>query len=226
MDRAETFTLEMFIRVHGFGLAHAASFPAASRGDELFKRLGTLINTLQEHAATQYSSTHASREGTTRQAVALSELQDDLEAISRTARALSFSIPGLNEKFRLPRNQGAQSWLTAGRAFAADALPIKANFIQLGMPATFLEDLNASIAAVDEAINHRGQVSGEGVAASAAIDEAIDDGMKIARELDAIVRNIFSNDPATLAAWTSARHIERAPRPLTQAVLTSFSIKI
>lgn len=212
MDRAETFTLEMFIRVHGFGLAHAASFPATSRGGGLFQSLGTLINTLQEHAATQYSSTHASKEGTTRKAVALSELQDDLEAISRTARALSLTMPGLNEKFRLPRNQGAQSWLAAGRAFAEDAAPIKANFIQLGMPATFLEDLDASIAAVDETINRKGQASGEGVAASAAIDKAIDDGMRIARELDAIVRNIFSNDPVTLAEWTSARHTERAPR--------------
>lgn len=52
MEKAETFTLEMFIRVHGFGIAHAASFPATSRGGELFPALGTLISTLQNHATT------------------------------------------------------------------------------------------------------------------------------------------------------------------------------
>jgi hypothetical protein len=36
--------------------------------------------------------------------------------------------------------------------------------------------------------------------------------MNAVRELDAIVRNTFRDDPATLAEWTSARHIERAPR--------------
>jgi ABC-type transporter Mla subunit MlaD len=215
MDRAETFTLEMFIRVHGFGTAHAASFPLTSRGGQLFQSLGTLIDTLQQHAATQFSSTNTSKEGTARKAIALEALKDELEAISRTARALALTIPGLNDKFRLPRNQGAQSWLAAGRAFAADAVPFKDNFIQLGMPADFLDTLGERIEAVDEAINHKGQVTGEGVAASAAIDEAIDSGMKIARELDALVRNIFRDDPATLAEWTSARHIERAPRSAT-----------
>jgi hypothetical protein len=36
--------------------------------------------------------------------------------------------------------------------------------------------------------------------------------MRHLRELDAIVRNIFDDDPASLAAWTSASHVERAPR--------------
>jgi hypothetical protein len=32
------------------------------------------------------------------------------------------------------------------------------------------------------------------------------------RKLDPIIRNKYANDPATLAAWTSASHIERAPK--------------
>lgn len=55
------------------------------------------------------------------------------------------------------------------------------------------------------------------VEATAAIDKLIEGGMTAVRELDPIVRNIFANEPAKLAAWLSASHVERAPRRKTQA---------
>lgn len=212
MDRAETFTLEMFIRAHGFFSARTTVFPAVSRGGDLNAQLATVISTLRQHAAAQSSSSRTSREGTRLKAVALEELQEDLKAIYRTARARALNSPGFDEKFRLPKSESAQSWLAAARAIAEEAEPNKQDFIRLGLPANFLEELQERIAEVDEIINRQGQSTGEGVAASAAIDKAIEAGMKIVRELDAIVRNIFRDDPATLAEWTSARHIERAPR--------------
>jgi cytochrome c553 len=36
--------------------------------------------------------------------------------------------------------------------------------------------------------------------------------METLRELDPIMRNLFEDDPAALAAWLTARRIERAPR--------------
>ena len=33
--------------------------------------------------------------------------------------------------------------------------------------------------------------------------------MRTVRELDALVRNTFADDPSTLAAWESASHVER-----------------
>jgi hypothetical protein len=36
--------------------------------------------------------------------------------------------------------------------------------------------------------------------------------MNATRKLDAIVRNKFRDDPAALAAWESARHVESATR--------------
>jgi hypothetical protein len=202
----------MFIRSHSFVTARPTVFPANSRGGELNTQLATSISILRQHAATQSSSTRVSREGTRLKAVALRELQEDLEAIYRTARAIALNRPGFDEKFRLPKSKSAQRWLAAARAIAAEAEPSKQDFIRLGLPANFLEELQERIAEVDEIISRRGQATGESVAAGAAIDKAIEDGMKIVRELDAIVRNIFRDDPATLAEWASARHIERAPR--------------
>lgn len=212
MDKAETRVLEMFIRVRVYGTAHAAQFPASTRGGELFTQLNTDISELQDHAATQSSSARESKEGTTLKAVALSELQDDLEAVNRTARAMALSMPGLDDKFRLPRNTGTQNWLAAARSFAADADPLKAEFIRRGLPENFLDELEAGITAVEQIINRKGQATSESVAATAAIDETIERGMQTVRELDAIVRNVFRDNAAALAEWQSARHIERAPR--------------
>lgn len=129
---------------------------------------------------------------------------------------MNSETPGLSEKFRLPKNAGAQGWLAAARSILEEAEAVQAQFIRLALPANFLEDLEARIVTLDNAINHKGQVTGESVAASAAIDAAIESGMKIVRELDVIVRNIFRDDPATLAEWTSARHIERSRKRSAQ----------
>lgn len=216
MDRDETFTLEMFTRVRAFGLAHANQFPETSRGGELLVTINQVIEELRGHAASQVSKSLASKGGTALNEAAFAALQDDLEAISRTARVMAFSIPGLDEKFRLPRNVGKQKWLATARSMAQDAEPLKAEFIRRGLPEDFLDDLKADIAKIERGIDSRDQNKGAGVAATIAIDDAVERGMRAVREMDAIVRNIFRTEPATLGEWTSARHIERAPRHATK----------
>lgn len=212
MKDSATRRFETFISVREFCAALADNFPANSRGGEVKAILDAIITEMEGHAATQSSGTRATREVTTLKAVRRAALHEDLEAISRTARALALTTPGLDDKFRLPRNVGDQAWLAAARSYATDAEPIKAGFISRGLPADFLDDLNADITAFEESIGSREQKSGERIAATASIDGAIERGMNAVRELDAIVQNIFRDDPATLARWTSAKHTERAPR--------------
>ncbi|HEX8179539.1 MAG TPA: hypothetical protein VF525_08350 [Pyrinomonadaceae bacterium] len=212
MKDTATRRLEMFIRARQFGAAHKTAFPADTRGGEVLAQLNTVITDLEGHASKQASGQRAAKEGTTLKSGARAALREDLEAISRTARALALTTPGLDDKFRLPRNAGEQAWLAAARSFAQDAAPLKSEFLRRGLPADFLEDLNASIAALEASINNRAQQTGTRVAATVAIDAAIDAGMNAVRELHAIVHNIFRDDPATLAEWTSASHTERAPR--------------
>jgi len=177
---------------------------------------------LEAHAAAQTSGKSASKEGSKLKAAARVALQDDLEAISRTARAMAITTPGLEDKFRLPRNIGDQALLAAARSFAQDAVPLKAEFIRRGLSASFLDDLNAGIAALEASIDHKAQKRGTHVAATAALDQTTEDGINVVRELDAIVRNIFRHDSAVLAEWTSASHTEsvahhaKAAQPHTQ----------
>lgn len=206
---------EMFLRVREFCASRAAEFPATTLAGELVARLNGVIDEMDTHTAAQSSGRSASMQTTVSKAAARDELRRALEAISRTARALAISIPGLEDKFRAPRSISDQALLAMARAFAADALPLKAEFTRRGMPDDFLEDLASDIEVFEQAINQKIQKREEHVAATAAIDSAIERGVNTVRELDAIMRNKFADDPASLAAWLSASHTQRAPRQTT-----------
>lgn len=212
MDDNERRRYEMFIRVREFGATRAAEFPATTLAGELFINLSTVIAELDAHASNQASQRSGTRESSTGKSAARDELRRDLEAIARTARVMALSTPGLEDKFRAPRSISDQALLALARAFAADALPLKAEFIRRGMPDDFLDDLAADIEGFEQFISQKIQRRSAQVAATAAIDGAVERGINIVRELDAIMRNKYADDQATLAAWLSASRTERKQR--------------
>jgi hypothetical protein len=213
MEDADRRSFEMLVRVRDLGATNASAFPDKSRGAELFAALGATISELDIHATVQTSGKSAAQTGTASKATARAALQEDLEAIRRTARAIALDNPAFANNFRLPRGRlNDQQLLTTARAFAADAAPLAAEFIHNELPADFLADLNADIESFARAGTTQNTSTEAHVAATKAIDAAIERGLTIVRQLDAVVRNKFRADPATLAAWTSASHVERAPQ--------------
>jgi hypothetical protein len=211
MNDTENRKRQMFSRVDGFGVEHANDFAANSIGKQLFTALRGIIAELDGHASSEVSGRGFARQGTTTRAAARHALTEDLQAIRRTARAMADDVTGLDDKFRMPPDQNDQLLLNAARAFATDAAPLSAQFIAHELPADFLADLDAGIAALEQAIDNQSSGVGDHVAAGAAIDDAINRGMITVRKLDAIVRNKYADDRAVLAEWTSASHTERAP---------------
>ncbi len=212
MNDNENRKHQMFMRAHQFLANRASEFGPTSLVKDYAPDLQGIITELDNHAAAENSGSGAARQGTVTRTQARAALREDLEAINRTARAIMDEQPGLDEKFRLPRGNNTQQLLSAARAFAADALPLKADFIAHEMPGNFIEDLDADILALEGAIDDQSGGIGHRVAASEAIDEAMERGAVIIRKLDAIIRNKYANDRAALAEWTSASHTERAPR--------------
>jgi hypothetical protein len=212
MDDKERSANEMFVRVQNFGAARVADFPAGSIGDELFASVRAAVADFDKHSAGQSSGASDARRGTSIKDGARAALSDDLDQMSRTARAMAFKIDGLDEKFRLPRYLNDQKLLETARAFAADAVAFKDAFIRYGMPADFLEDLAADIADFEAASHSQNLGIENQVTATAGVNTARQQGMNAVRQLDAVVRNKYRDDPTTLAAWERARHIERAKR--------------
>ena len=212
MNDNENRRRQTFARVHEFFASHTNDFALNSLGRTLSTNLTTIITELDGHASAEASGIGSERQGTSTRAQARRALREDLEAISRTARAMAGEVSGIDDKFRMPAAGNDQRLLTAARAFATDAAPLSAQFIAHELPADFLADLNADIVALETAIDNQSSGTGDHVAASAAIDDAIDRGVDTVRKLDAIVKNKYTNNSAVLAEWISASHTERAPR--------------
>lgn len=215
MTDDDTRCYEMLLRVRQLGTDEAATIASNTFVTDLFNSLSQVITGLETHANQQSSGLTTARQSTRSMTVARDELERDLAAISRTARSISQSIPGLEEKFRFTHDHKNQELLTASHLFAADALPLKTEFIKRGLPANFLDNLNDDINAFEEALARRTQGTTAHVNATAAIDDLVERGVKIVRELNLIMRNIFDDNHGKLAAWLSASHIERAPRRST-----------
>ena len=115
MQGTQRRVYEMFARSRDFKQSRAASFPAASRGGELFAELEEVLAVIEEHTEVQGSQASAAVQGTANRKAARVALQKSLEAIYRTARAMSYATPGLDKLFRLPRGSNDQSLLIAAR---------------------------------------------------------------------------------------------------------------
>jgi uncharacterized small protein (DUF1192 family) len=175
--------------------------------------LDSIINRLDSYLAAQVASRSAARQGAIGKTAALSKLLRGFEAISRTARPIEADDPNLLQRFRVPHGQSVQGVPAAAASVAAAARQLQAEFVLRGLPDSFVEEFEADIAALRDAVtrsieNRRAQVT-----ATAAIQELCGRGMRVLRDLDPYVRNTFSSVPETLAAWLSASRIERrSPR--------------
>lgn len=212
MNDRENRTYQKLLRVRAFVTARTADFTNNAFATQTFTSLGSVIEEIESQFADEASARGDARQGTETRAHARAALRDDLEAINRTAKAVAIEVPGVGDKFRVPRNNNDAELLNAARAFLADAAPFSDEFTQHELPATFLQDLQADINALEAAISNQSGGVENSVAAGAALDDAFDRGIDLTRRLDAIVRNKYANNPGVLAEWTSANHTERSPR--------------
>jgi hypothetical protein len=212
MKNEEVRGQAMVSRVSDFAAAEAASFPSTSIAGQLFAEIKAALKELEDHVAGQVAGDNTAREGTEQKALANEALRDMLNMLRRTARSLDHANPGVHAKFRVPPHLSTPELLGVAETQAAEATPLKADFIAYGMPATFLEDLNELIAEIREQLAAQEKGTRERVTATASISDTLEKAFAAVRRVDPIVRNVLHDQPAKLAAWASARHIERAPK--------------
>ena len=215
MTERETLQYLMAGRVADFGAARTNVFPPQSVAGKLFGIVTDDRDRLREYATSQTQGHGTAREGGGSRTVAREAVRDDLIAIKRTARILGLDTPGLDGKFQLPRRIGEQGLLTTARAFADDAAPLKDKFIAHGLPADFLEDLEADAAELEAAISEHDSGRGAHVAARAQIEATLEQLVDAVRRLDVVVTNTLRGDAGELAHWHTARHWypKRRPEP-------------
>ena len=113
----------------------------------------------------------------------------------------------------MPRSRSVQNLILAGRAFAADAVEYKADFIRYGLDLKFIENLTTATDALEAAYSETDESTQERVGTNAALVPLFKDGMIKVNRLQPIVRMKYRNDAANFSAWIYASHLEREPRP-------------
>lgn len=201
----------MFVDVQGFGVARKSDFAVDSRAAELFRILDEIINQLIESDKKQFSGAATSKQGTTSKRTLRTQLYNNLKMISRTAKAIDITKPGIADKFRLPRNGSMQDLMGAGRAFAENAEQMAVEFTSREAPADFIQILKDNLRAIEQA-NSDGQYGKRTkVAATANLSAIVERGIDTVKELDAIIRNKYRDDAGVLAEWISASHVKQSP---------------
>lgn len=203
--------LGMGRRVADLTAAHAASFPAGSRGSQLITVINEAVTELETQGAKQDAADLDGQQATAEKKAALAILQNLMKPISQTARGMEKLFPGIGGRFKMPRGS-EQNFLNRARAFVTEGTPMKAEFTARGFAADFLATLEAAAVAVEAAIDRQNQALAAQTAATAAVNAAQQQLIDSVRELSPIARNTFRDDPATLAAWESASHVERPPK--------------
>jgi hypothetical protein len=200
---------ETFLRTQAFG---RENFPDADRTTFVGRQLAAIDSVLaglDSHAGAQAAGVSAARQGTLGKDAALAKLLGSLVAIRRTARPMAANDPTLLQQFRVPYGQSVQGVLAVAVSVATAARQLKAEFVQRGLPETFVEELEADTDALREAVTRKIENRRAHVTATAAIRELCERGMKALRELDPFMRNTYAAEPARLAAWLSASRVER-----------------
>jgi hypothetical protein len=133
-----------------------------------------------------------------------------LGSVRDVARSLELAgtIGITYEAFRLPRSRSYATISAAASAFAEAAEPQKAKFIERGLAATFVEDLEAIPAQLDTASGDRVGGRLDYTGGTAGLEALAKAGLKLVQQLRPMIRLKVANDPSKLGAWNLAARVE------------------
>ena len=229
MDARDQARFDMVGRSGGFGLANAADFttpipPAivVSAGQTKARELFTLLNTpetgliasIAANATAQQAGSGQFHGGTSSKATQRDAVMADLRGLNRTAAAIAEADnnAGLMEHFRMPHGLGQAQLAAKARAMVDKAASLSARFIELGHDESFAADIHARIKAYGQEDDDQNRGLEKQAGATGNFEPLLVEALKVVKQLDAIMHNIYKSNAARLGEWKAASHTERAPK--------------
>lgn len=212
MRDAEIRQIQALSRIDAFGSERVADFPRTGLGGQKFAEVKTLLTELAALGEAQTSAGGAAQASAEAKKRAKLSLQQKMRAMRETAKAMEADTPGVSDRFKLPQGRSEEALINSARSFVSTATPMKNGFVQREMPDIFLDDLSATINEFETAAGDLNLHTANRVSATAGIKSKLARAVQLRKELNPIVLNKYRSDPATLAAWKSASHVERAPK--------------
>jgi hypothetical protein len=130
-----------------------------------------------------------------------------MKAIVTVAGALRGKVPGMGV-FKLPsREMRSENLVHAAEAVRTTASVYKDVFVEHGLPADFLDQLDAATSALEQSVDARGVARSRIAGASSSLANEQELGRQIVTMIDASLTHALKSDPATLASWRQAKRV-------------------
>jgi hypothetical protein len=210
MKQKITSLLATFKTVDAFGLKYAADYPPTSLGGQQFTLVHAAVPQTGTLGATQVSGEELADSAILAKAAGRLHLRQDLLGITDAVHSLVLlGNTAIKGKFLMPHSNGDQALLNTARAFATDAPTYAAALISLGLAPDFIAHLNAAIADFETAITTKGTGTGKQAGATGGLEDTAHKASLALHVLNTIVNNTSKTNPAKLAEWATASHVQK-----------------
>ena len=207
MNDKDNAVYQALARVNRFGVIHAAAFPPGSHAVAGFARANPLASDIDPDDSTP--GTPASAATGARNHL-FAEVWDDLKAIAGTARTIAKTEPGFAANYHLGGDTHREILATATAFLGHLQAPATvAKFIAYDMPAGFVADLTADLAAISGKGAEQTDDKIEDIGDTARTRALIAEAREVIASLNTSVRNRFRHEPDILAEWRTASRIHR-----------------
>ena len=179
------------------------------------RTLDHVVTQLSTHAVNQNAGTTLSRGETANQKSLRHTLRfNHMKPIADVARMHLREVPNFIALTRPRNNVSAMRLIAAAAGMADAAAPYAEVFVDAGLPADFLEQLQQAADDMRRSLDDRAQHARTRTGATEGLKAAEKRGAGILRLLDGLViPKLGTNDPL-LAQWKSARKIHAKPGPV------------
>jgi len=207
MNDLDTRIHQTAIRVRELMAQCINDFAEGGAARQYYAELQTDITDFEQKAAAHGSGLSEARQGTKTRG----QTRDVLEQLLNMIRAVA-KVLGIEDKFPRSAKDNDDELLQTADIYAAHALPHKAQFIAHELSPDFLEDLAAAKAAFQAGISEQTNAVGDHISAREELDPSRDNLVAKVRNLGAVYKVRYANNPGKLAEWTAASHVQRPAR--------------
>jgi hypothetical protein len=193
--------------------SQSEDFPEGSKAATLSASVKQNIVRLVELDVIRSSSMSRHKQATAARRHAHRLLDGLVRKVVGTAEGFAHERPDTEGMFVRPQgNTSSQTLISDGRSIAEKAASLVGLFTEDGLSTTFVNEMRSHADSLEHAMQLQTESAGERVRANAEMEEIIRHLRELIERLDIVVRNKYANDPAKLAAWESARRLEKPPR--------------
>ena len=196
-------------KVNTFFSSRTIANPPSGLADQL-TALTSAITKAQSAATAQDDATnYLSRQRKTVRQLRQTLHDEQLIPLYHSAVAIQSEIPNILDHFKIPKiSLDNNEYISKLDGIVGRATEFQAQFIAHGAPADFVTTLQNAMTTYTTTSGTRVQAQQTRTDASKALTVSLTAGRQALQHLNAIVHRVYGNDPATMAVWLQAKHVD------------------